>query len=132
MRHRDRLRNWRLNRGMTQKELAAEWGVVHSFVSCIERGERPMPAWVAAAIRRGTKERSDRLTEFGETMARVFRLFHPHVRMRAHCAQRAEQIAKMREEGMRVRDIAAALGTSSQTIYNYLHGRRGQGNGCIS
>lgn len=126
MRHRDRLRNWRLNRGMSQKELAAEWGVAHSFVSQVERGARPMPAWMATRVRQG-KEPSNRLTEFGETMVRILRLFRPYVPVRRHCPDRAATIARMRAEGAGVRDIAAAIGTSRQTVYNYLHNRRGYG-----
>lgn len=126
-RHRDRLRNWRLNRGLTQKELAWEWGVVHSFVSALERGARPIPPWVLTAIRRDSaKERSDALTGFGETMSRIMAR-RSYAVMQKHCPSRAETIRRLRTEGRTPREIAKEIGTSTQTVYNYLHNRRGPG-----
>lgn len=110
MRVSDRLRIWRLNRGMTQDMLARELGVHLSSISKWERGAMRVPERVRSVMRR-SGERSDCLSAFGEVFARLMR---PCDRERER--RRALRLTIGREQGNAI-DVARRFGVSTMTVY---------------
>lgn len=114
MRVSDRLRIWRLNRGMTQDMLARELGVHLSSVSKWERGAMRIPERVRSAMRR-SNERSDCLSAFGGVFARLMR---PGDRERER--RRKVHMTIGREQGSAI-DVARRFGVSTMTVYRARH-----------
>lgn len=119
MRARERIRNWRKNRGMTQSELAEELGVTFSMISKWERGEDRVPEWVRTRMRQ-SRERNDILTEFGARF--------DEVKGRNGCQKREagrlrETIRGMWNSGAyRTHgDLARALDVCKMTVWRHLN-----------
>lgn len=112
---RQRFKTWRLNRGMTQGEIALEFGVSLALVSNWERGLARLPDRVRTAMRRHTT-RSDSLTDFGQVFARLMSGAERNHRKSLPLRQR---IAALVAEGRRQKDIAAELCCTTMTVYRH-------------
>lgn len=108
-----RFRNWRLNRGMTQVEIAAELGVSGGMISYWESGAVRLPPRVISAMR-CSPDRSDILTDFGRVFAR---LVSPAEVGRRRFRALAEAIRA--RAGDRAVDVARDLGVSTMTVYRH-------------
>lgn len=100
---RDRLRAWRLNRGMTQVELGRELGVSGSVVSGWERGRRAMRA-----------SRADEITGFGCAFRRLLYLREHGRAWKAH----GEAILSYPRD-VPARVVAVELGVSTMTVWRW-------------